>query len=143
LSQEDRHRLFAFCAASTINAVRVSHISRSDQIRHANKLAQSLGLHMVAAGWTPTAENYLSRVSKGHILEAVTEAKGEETAHLMEGMKKPGMVMEAERLLTGTGWLPVLLRSIEPVVAHPAEDADASPLPAFLDADAGAEQPAH
>jgi ParB family chromosome partitioning protein len=45
---------------------------------------------MVAAGWTPTVDNYLGRVPKARIIEAVREAKGEQSARLIEHLKKTG-----------------------------------------------------
>ncbi|WP_414463348.1 ParB/RepB/Spo0J family partition protein [Hyphomicrobium sp. DY-1] len=140
LTKEVSERLFAYCAASTINAVRERHAQRKEQIGHAGKLQHTLGLNMVAAGWIPTAENYLSRVSKTHIIDAVREAKGDDTAHLIEGMKKQGMVMEAERLLAGTGWLPGPLRF--PRVLADAPVSEPAALPAFLADPAEPEQPA-
>ena len=69
-----------------------------------------LNLDMAAAGWRPTADNYLGRVPKVRILEAVREAKGEQSVQLIDHLKKPDMAKEAERLLEGTGWLPEPLR---------------------------------
>ena len=54
----------------------------------------------------PTIANYLGRVTKPRILEAVEEARGEEMVHLIDHLKKGDMAKEAERLLEGTGWLP-------------------------------------
>ena len=68
---------------------------------------------MVAAGWRPTVDNYLGRVTKPRILEAVREAKGEPSAQLIDHLKKGEMAREAERLLEGTGWLPEPLRLVE------------------------------
>ena len=65
---------------------------------------------MVEAGWRPTAENYLGRVTKPRILEAVREARGEDSVRLIDHLKKGDMAKEAERLLDGTGWLPEPLR---------------------------------
>jgi len=58
---------------------------------------------MAAAGWSPTVDNYLGRVPKARILEAVREAKGEASAQLIDHLKKPDMAKEAERLLGGYG----------------------------------------
>ena len=63
-----------------------------------------------------TAENYLSRVPKVRIVEAVREAKGEAAAQLIDHLKKGEMAVEAERLLKGTGWLPEVLRRSDLVV---------------------------
>ena len=73
-------------------------------------VAQAVDLDLVAAGWEPTADNYLNRVPKARILDAVREAKGEGTAQLLDHLKKGEMATEAERLLKGSGWLPEVLR---------------------------------
>ena len=73
-------------------------------------VAAALGLDMAAAGWTPTGESYLARVTKARILGAVREAKGDEAADRIAGLKKPDMVAAAEELLSGSGWLPEVLR---------------------------------
>ena len=58
-----------------------------------------------------------------HILEAVTEAAGEDAAGRIEGMKKQAMAQEAERLVAGTGWLPTVLRGPEqPAQAEPEDE---------------------
>ena len=80
------------------------------------------------AGWTPTVDNYLGRVTKPRIIEAVREAKGDATDALIEHLKKGDMAREAERLLGGTGWLPEPLRL--PVIQ--ANEADIADLPDFL-----------
>ena len=84
---------------------------------------------MIEAGWRVTVENYLGRVPKPRILEAVREAKGEQSAGLIDHLKKADMATEAARLLADTGWLPEPLRLDDP-------GADAAALPAFLDTDA-------
>ena len=124
--------LFAHCASLTVNAVREPHQPRRDALRHADTLAAALALDMTAAGWTTTADNYLGRVTKAQILEAVREARGEDTARLIEHMKKTDMAREAERLLQGTGWLPEVLRthSLEETTSPPADD-EAAPTPAL------------
>ena len=40
----------------------------------ADRLSVATGLDMAEAGWRPTVDNYLGRVTKGRILEAVHEA---------------------------------------------------------------------
>jgi hypothetical protein len=76
--------------------------------------ARATGLDMVAAGWRPTVGNYLGRVTKPRILEAVREGAGERAAQLIDHLKKGDMAKEAERLLADTGWLPEPLRLIDP-----------------------------
>ncbi len=83
----------------------------------AERLAQATGLDLVEAGWKPTVETYLGRVTKTRILEAVREGAGDRAADLIAHLKKGDMAKEAERLLADTGWLPEPLR--------PAVDAQA------------------
>jgi ParB family chromosome partitioning protein len=90
---------------------------------------------MVQAGWKPTIDNYLGRVTKPRILEAVREAKGEPSAQLIDHLKKGDMAKEAEHLLDGSGWLPEPLR-LAAVEAEPAgQEAEAGRLPEFLSDD--------
>ena len=110
LDGDDRMALFAHCASLSVNAVHEAWNRSPGRAAHANQLARSVGLDMVAAGWAPTVENYLGRVTKARILEAVREAKGEASVQLIEHLKKPDMAKEAERLLAGCGWLPEPLR---------------------------------
>ena len=104
------------------------------RIAEANRLARAVDLDMVAVGWQPTAANYLGRVPKLRILEAVREAKGEQAAQLLDHLKKDEMAKEAERLLDGTGWLPEPLRLPETDTLS-EEDPESEDLPAFLDDD--------
>lgn len=112
--------LFAHCASLAVNAVhepanrynrgRVSAHGTASRLDQASVLARAVGLDMVQAGWRPAIDNYLGRVTKSRILDAVREAKGEASAQLIDHLKKPDMAREAERLLDGTGWLPEPLR---------------------------------
>jgi ParB family transcriptional regulator, chromosome partitioning protein len=134
---DSRAALLAHCASLSVNAVHEPWNRNPGRIAHAGQVARAVGLDMVAAGWTPTVDNYLGRVTKARILEAVREAKGEASAQLIDHLKKPDMAKEAERLLAGSGWLPEPLRlpDVETSVAEPATTED---LPAFLDDDEGA-----
>jgi len=134
---DSRASLFAHCASLSVNAVHEPWNRNPRRIGHAGQIARAVGLDMVAAGWTPTVDNYLGRVTKARILEAVREAKGEASAQLIDHLKKPDMAKEAERLLAGSGWLPEPLRlpDAETAVAEPATTEN---LPAFLDDDEGA-----
>jgi ParB family chromosome partitioning protein len=91
-----------------------------------------VNLDMAAAGWRPTVDNYLGRVPKVRILEAVREARGEASAQLIDHLKKPDMAKEAGRLLADTGWLPEPLRTPDAQTVEPGGDAGADALPAFL-----------
>ncbi len=107
---DSREALFAHCVAMTVNAVHEPYNRRPRALAHADLLATTLGLDMASAGWTPTGESYLARITKARILEAVREAKGDEAADRIASLKKPEMIAAAEELLDGTGWLPEVLR---------------------------------
>ena len=148
LDETSRAALFAHCVSFGVNAlyekggryggpgVSVHGVQR--RLIQADRLARAVGLDMVEAGWRPTVDNYLGRVTKPRILEAVREAKGEQSAQLIDHLKKADMAKEAERLLDGTGWLPEPLRIPEAEVADTADGsaaADDETLPAFLSDD--------
>ena len=125
--------LLAHCASLSVNAVYEPWNRSSRRIAHADTLARAVNLDMAAAGWSATVENYLGRVPKARILEAVREAKGEPAVQLIDHLKKPDMAREAERLLAGTRWVPEPLRTpdVQPVETETAEG-DGESLPAFL-----------
>ncbi|MBR1057129.1 hypothetical protein JQ622_07985 [Bradyrhizobium diazoefficiens] len=95
-------------------------------------MARAVDLDMGEAGWRPTVDSYFGRVTKGRILEAVREARGESSAQLIDHLKKSEMAKEAERLLEGTGWLPEPLRFAAVVSPSDGSDAPLEPLPEFL-----------
>jgi ParB family chromosome partitioning protein len=102
--------LLTFCAACSINAVQTkSDRPENDRLDHAGKLAAALQLDMKAY-FTPTAENYFSRIGKPQILAAIQAAKGQPPAPAWEKLKKAELAQEAERQIAGTGWLPEMLR---------------------------------
>jgi ParB family chromosome partitioning protein len=145
LDENSRAALLAHCVSFGVNAlyekgdryggagVSVHGVQR--RLVQADRLAQAVGLDMVDAGWRPTVDSYLGRVTKPRILEAVREAKGESAAQLIDHLKKAEMAKEAERLLEGTGWLPEPLR-ISGTEGADAANVDAAgtekALPAFL-----------
>jgi ParB family chromosome partitioning protein len=131
---DSRQALFAHCAALGINAVHEPWNRNKERQAHADHLARAIDLDMAAAGWTPTVENYLGRVPKARILEAVREAKGEASAQLIDHLKKNDMATEAERLLADSGWLPEPLRTSDAPDAAEAgiDGAEEEALPAFL-----------
>jgi ParB family chromosome partitioning protein len=109
-------------------------------LQHGDQLAHAVNLDMAVAGWTPTVENYLGRVPKVRIIEAVREAKGEKSARLIEHLKKIEMAKEAERMLAGSGWLPEPLRLGPDETATDAPiigDGEVEALPDFLAEDEG------
>lgn len=148
LDDASRMALLAHCVAYGVNALYekpnpfsgsgVSQHSLDQRLSQADRLASATGLDMVeGAGWRPTVENYLGRVTKPRILEAVREGAGERAASLIEHLKKGDMAKEAERLLANTGWLPEPLRLFDEDQAPDdvgAQD-DIEALPDFLDGD--------
>lgn len=122
LDPVDQHRLFAHCVALTVNAIAELYAKRPRALKHAHQLAQCLGLDMARAGWRPTADSYLARVTKAQICDAVREACGEDHAALIADLKKPDMVAAAEQLLEGTGWLPEPLRTVGQTCAVLTDD---------------------
>jgi ParB family chromosome partitioning protein len=138
----EQSSLFAHCASFGVNALyepanrynvgRVSAHGVRRRLDQADVLARAVGLDMAAVGWTTSVDNYLGRVTKPRILEAVREAKGESSVQLIDHLKKGDMAREAERLLEGTGWLPEPLRLAETDVASDAATGEAEALPEFL-----------
>jgi ParB family chromosome partitioning protein len=124
--------LFAHCASLTVNVVKEPWNRRPDALAHGDQLARTVNLDMAAAGWKPTVDTYFGRVPKLRILEAVREAKGEQSAQLIDHLKKPEMAKEAERLLARSGWLPEPLRLASTEVAIEAPVDEAETLPDFL-----------
>lgn len=111
LDEQSRHRLFAYCVASSVNAVVDPYNRRTRALAHADALAATLDLDLAALGWSPTVESFLGRVTKARIHAAVLEARGEEHAARLAAMRKGEMAEAAEALLAGTGWLPEPLRT--------------------------------
>jgi ParB family chromosome partitioning protein len=76
--------LFAHCASFAVNALfepanrynesRISAHGVQTRLAQADVLARAVGLDMVQAGWKPTVDNYLGRVTKPRILDAVRQA---------------------------------------------------------------------
>ena len=154
LDDGTRLELLALCVSYGVNALfeRPNPYSGSGVSQHgldvrlaqADRLARATGMDMVAAGWKPTVGNYLGRVTKPRILEAVREGAGERAAQLIDHMKKGDMAKEAERLLADSGWLPEPLRlaPLDGDQSGPDDQADTeadTALPDFLTEDGGDE----
>jgi ParB family chromosome partitioning protein len=146
LDEASRQALLAHCLSFGVTALYerpnpysgmgISQHGLDRRLREADRLARTTRLDMVEAGWKPTVANYLGRVTKSRILEAVREGVGEGAAQLIDHLKKGDMAREAERLLDGAGWLPEPLR-MEDLEAEGADASDSvsDELPAFLTAD--------
>jgi len=143
-SDDVRAELLAFCVSYGMNAILErpnpfgagpTQQGIDTRLKQAMRVAEATDLDLVAIGWRPTADSYLSRVPRPRILEAVREGCGERAAQLIDHLKKGDMVVEAERLLADTGWLPEVLRGPEPVTQNEIGE---TALPDFL-ADVAAE----
>jgi ParB family transcriptional regulator, chromosome partitioning protein len=122
---DSRAALFAHVVSLSVNAVHESWNRRPRALAHADRLAQAVELDMAAAGWKPTVDAFLGRVTKARILQAVAEAKGQRAADRIEHLKKGEMAEKAEQLLTGSGWLPAPLRTPgHPVASDAAIDVE-------------------
>lgn len=105
--------LLAHCVSLTVDAVKVP--KRMDVAEaNADQLFQALDYDM-ASVWTPTAANYLGRVSKERILEAVREGVSKEAADNLASLKKQAMAEAAEQRLKDRRWLPPVLRTPVPL----------------------------
>ncbi|MER9416494.1 ParB/RepB/Spo0J family partition protein [Mesorhizobium sp. M0306] len=122
LDETSRAALLGHCISYGVNALHekgdryggaISARGVQQRIAQADRLARAVGLDMIEAGWMPTVENYLGRITKSRILEAVREAKGEQAAQLIDHLKKGDMAKEAERLLADSSWLPEPLRLVD------------------------------
>lgn len=152
LDDASRMALLAHCVCYGVNALQeridrhggtgISGHGMSQRLREANRLASAVNLDMVEAGWRPTADNYLARVTKPRILEAVREGAGQTSAELIAHLKKGDMAREAERLLTDTGWLPEPLRAVGDEAATDAAVSGASNADHDTDGSNGVELPA-
>ena len=78
LDEASRKALFAHCVSLTLNAVIEPWNKRPRALAHADVLAARSSSTWSTAGWTPTVDNYLGRVTKARILQAVREARGED-----------------------------------------------------------------
>ncbi|WP_439402663.1 ParB N-terminal domain-containing protein [Bradyrhizobium sp. DASA03068] len=150
LTGDEQAALFAHCASFGVNALYekgdrygggATPHAVEQRIADADRIALAVDLDMVASGWRPTVENYLGRVPKRRILEAVREGAGERATQLIDHLKKGDMAKEAERLLAESGWLPEPLRMADADQAAAVDAAEPElgdeALPEFLAGDDG------
>jgi ParB family chromosome partitioning protein len=112
LSDDERMALLAHCVSLTANAIRAPGRADEEREAHAGVLAREVALDMTGY-WKPTAAGYFGRVSKERILEAVREGVSAQAAQNIAGAKKQAMAEAAETLLSGTGWLPTVLKAAQ------------------------------
>lgn len=77
------------------------------------KLLEALGFDM-AAHFEPTAGNYLGRVPKELVIEALEQSDklaGQDDRDNLLNMKKGALALEAESRLAGSGWVPSVIRT--------------------------------
>ena len=149
LDDASRSALLAHCISFGINALHekvdrygagLSQAGLERRLGQANRVARAVKIDMLEAGWKPTVDNYLGRVTKARIVEAVREGVGEQAAQLIDHLKKGDMAKEAERLLADSDWLPEPLRLTDiDDPATEANDDDGDALPEFLADDEDAE----
>jgi ParB family chromosome partitioning protein len=119
LPQDTLLSLLAFCAALSLNGIRTKNDSAPTRLHHADAVATALNMDM--RNWfTPTADNFFSKVSNPHILEAMTEAGKAPNSNAPAKLKKGPLAELAEKTLAGTGWLP------KPIRIAPAQPEDNS-----------------
>ena len=104
MGQGELVKLLAVCVASTVDVVTL----RATAQQPGEELAQAVGLDM-AAWWQPTAEGYFKHVPKAAVLQAVGEFAPESVNRLAK-LKKADIAREAERLVNGKGWMPVIFK---------------------------------
>ena len=132
MEQGELVKLLAVCMASTVDVV----TPRATTHQPGAELAQAVGLDM-AAWWKPTAEGYFKHVSKAAILQTVGEFAPDSVNRLAK-LKKADIASEAERLASGTGWMPAIFKAAGPEAAPEKTQAQDAP----QDAEAMADEPA-
>ena len=124
LSEDSRGQLLAHFVSQGLNAMYEpaakpgyngsSAASIQYRLKGADRIAAAVNLDLVAAGWVPTIDNYLGRVPKARILQAVEQGCGADFALRINDLKKDDMASQAEAWLKTSGWLPEPLRSPKP-----------------------------
>ena len=161
LDDDRRMALLAHCVSDGVNALYekpnpygaqgLSQSGLERRLRQADRLARETSLDMAEAGWRASVGNYLGRVSKARILDAVREASGEQAVQRVSHLKKADMAEEAERLLAASGWLPEPLRTqpaaaevaCQPSIDDVGETAATGDKSALGDLDSPEDDPAH
>lgn len=104
-SVSEQLALLAVCIAPTINGI----TRRAQEASSMDLLATAAQLDM--RRWWCVSTDYLKRIPKRQILEAVREGVSVEAAVPLEPLKKEILVESAQRQLADSGWLPVPLRT--------------------------------
>lgn len=102
--------LLAYCAARSLDGVqRKADRPGSPRLSHAQALGEALRFDF-REWFTPTAENYFSRVSRHQVAAAIAEAKAVPAKRSWDKLKKSELALLAEREIAGSGWLPEPVR---------------------------------
>ncbi|MBE7417383.1 MAG: ParB/RepB/Spo0J family partition protein [Ideonella sp.] len=125
MPQPELLSLLAVCVGISVTAI----ASREDEAPAA-LLARAVGLDM-RQWWTPTAAGYFEHVSKAKALEAVQAFAPAEVGRLAK-LRRAQIASEAERLASGTGWLPAMLcaQEVSGQEAQPGAEGSGVPLAA-------------
>jgi ParB family chromosome partitioning protein len=107
LALGEQIELLAHCASLALDCVQQGGFPAKPLTA---EIASAIGFDM-AAHWQPTPENYLGRVSKDRILDAVREGVSKDAADNLATLKKEAMAKAAAERLAGKGWLPAILRN--------------------------------
>jgi ParB family chromosome partitioning protein len=104
-------KLLAHLVARTVNAVKSKSDTEDDTARfaQADHLVAALDVDM-SKWFTPTAENFFSKISKASIAEALAEAGKPASADSLK-LKKAQLAALGETELKSTRWLPVPIRT--------------------------------
>lgn len=103
--------LLTVCTALSLHAVKEAKAGdwvNTSGIATSHEVAKLVNLDMTAH-WTPTAEGFLSRLSKGMMQNALTQAGKPEDATRLGILKKAPAATATAEALKGTGWLPAPL----------------------------------
>jgi ParB family chromosome partitioning protein len=101
--------LLAFCAASSVNAIKDKFDSDTSlRLAHADVLCRSLSLDM-SGHWKPTVEGFYGRLTKATLLRIVDDAKVSLPIR-MDDVKKETAARHVMQAMATTGWLPSVLR---------------------------------
>lgn len=106
LEPAELDRLIAFAVASAVSLDR-THAGLTA------KLLTALGFN-IADHFTPTAENFFSRIPKALIIEAIGEAGrlgSDAQRSTLQALKKADLAARAETEVRDTRWVPALIRS--------------------------------
>ncbi|HYD60874.1 MAG TPA: ParB/RepB/Spo0J family partition protein [Noviherbaspirillum sp.] len=99
--------ILAYCTALSLDATLRRETTKTAAF---DQLAKAVNLDM-RNWWQPTATTYFNHVSKGRMIEVVSEAVSAEAAAPLEKSKKGEAAVAAEQLVAGKGWLPEMLRT--------------------------------